>query len=85
MIDDLSKRIRIQVKSLNKIEVFKMDCHTNTARIQRRKNTQPKIKLKKLWKNPETTYCLGCEDYTNNFKSQEVKMKSNCIVCRSSK
>ena len=34
------------------------------------------------------TYCLGCKDYTDNFKSQEVKMtnkalreKSNCVVC----
>ena len=31
-------------------------------------------------------YCLGCKDYTHNFRSQEVKMtnkvlreKSNCI------
>ena len=37
-------------------------------------------------------YCLGCKDYTNNFKPQEVKItnkvlteKSNCVVCRSSK
>ena len=34
------------------------------------------------------TYCLGCKDYTDNFKPQEVKMtnkvvreKSNCVVC----
>ena len=39
-----------------------------------------------------TTYCLGCKDYTDNFKPQEVKMKnsvlrqkSNCGFCRSSK
>ena len=38
------------------------------------------------------TYCLGCKDYTNNFKPQETKMAnkalreiSNCVVCRSSK
>ena len=37
-------------------------------------------------------YCLGCKDYTNNFKPQEVTItnkvlteKSNCVVCRSSK
>ena len=37
-------------------------------------------------------YCLGCKDYNNNFKPQEVKMtnkvltdKSNCVVCRSGK
>ena len=39
-----------------------------------------------------TSYCLGCKDYTNNFKPQEIKMankvlreKSNCVLCRSSK
>ena len=43
-------------------------------------------------KKIRTTYCLGCKDYTHNFKPQEVKMtnkvlreKSNCVVCRSSK
>ena len=37
-------------------------------------------------------YCLGCKDYTDNFKSQEIKMtnkvlreKSNCVVSWSSK
>ena len=52
------------------------------------KNIQSKIKPIKLRKMPETIYCLGCKDYTHNFRSQEVKMtnkmlrkKSNCIVC----
>ena len=52
------------------------------------KSTQSKIKAIKTRKELETTYCLGCKDYTCNFKSQEVKMtnkvlreKSNCIVC----
>ena len=52
------------------------------------KNTQSKIKPIKLGKRPGTTYCLGCKDYTHNFRPQEVKMtnkvlreKSNCIVC----
>ena len=55
------------------------------------KNIQSKVKPIKLRKNPGTTYCLGCKDYTNNFKPQEVKMtnkmlrkKSNC-VCSSGK
>ena len=37
-------------------------------------------------------YCLGCKDYTHNFKLQEVKMtnkvlreESNCAACQSSK
>ena len=55
------------------------------------KNTS-KIKLIKTGKEIGTTYCLGCKDYTHNFKPQEVKMaskvlreKSSSVVCRSSK
>ena len=54
------------------------------------KNTQSKVKPIKLGKRPGTTYCLGCKDYTHNFRPQEVKItnkvlreKSNCFVCRS--
>ena len=50
------------------------------------KNTQSRIKPIKTWKKIGTTYCLGCKDYTDNFKPQEVKMtnkvlreKSNCL------
>ena len=56
------------------------------------KNTQLKIKPIKTRKEIRTTYCLGCKDYTHNFKAQEITMtnevlreKSNCIVCRSNK
>ena len=56
------------------------------------KNTQLKIKPIKTRKEIGTTYCLGCKDYTHNFKPQEVKMtnkvlreKSNCVVCQSNK
>ena len=56
------------------------------------KNTQSKIKPIKTGKEIGTTYCLGCKDYTHNFKPPEVKMtnkvlreKSNCVVCRYSK
>ena len=56
------------------------------------KNTQSKIKPIKTGKKIGTTYCLGCKDYTHNFKPQEIKMtnkvlreKSNCVVCRSGK
>ena len=55
-------------------------------------NTQWKIKPIKTGKEIGTTYCLGCKDYTHNFKPQEVKItikvlrgKSNCVVCRTSK
>ena len=56
------------------------------------KNTQSKIKPIKTGKEIGTTYCLGCKDYTHNFKPQEIKMtnkvlreKSNYVVCRSNK
>ena len=56
------------------------------------KNARSKIKPMKTGKKIGTTYCLGCKDYTNNFKPQEIKMtnkvlreKSNCVVCWSSK
>ena len=37
------------------------------------KNIQSKAKLIGTGKEFETTYCLGCKDYTHNFKPQEVK------------
>ena len=47
------------------------------------KNTQSKIR-----KKPGTAYCLGCKNYTYNFRPQGVKMinkvlkkKFNYIVC----
>ena len=36
-------------------------------------NTQSKIKPIKTGKKVGITYCLGCKDYTDNFKSQEKK------------
>ena len=56
------------------------------------KNTQSKIKPIKIGKQSETTYCLGCKDYTQNYRSEKVKMinkvlreKSHCVLCRSNK
>ena len=56
------------------------------------KNTQSKVKPIKFGKELGTTYCLGCKDFTHNFRPQEVKMtnkmlreKPNCVVCRSNK
>ena len=52
------------------------------------KNKQSRIKPIKTIKEIGTIYCLGCNDYTHNFKLQEIKMtnkvlreKSNCVVC----
>ena len=56
------------------------------------RNTQSKIKPIKTVKEPRTTYCLGCKDFTHNIRPQEVKMtnkvlreKSNGVVCCSNK
>ena len=56
------------------------------------KNTQSEIKLIKFGKKSRTTYCLGCKDFTHNFRPQEVKMtnkvlteKSDSVVYRSNK
>ena len=56
------------------------------------KKTRSKTKPIKTGIELGTTYCLGCKDYTDNFKPQEIKManevlreKSNCIACRSNK
>ena len=43
------------------------------------KNTQPKIKLIKTGKKLGTTYCLGCKDFTHNFKLQEVKLTNKIL------
>ena len=56
------------------------------------KKQQSEIKPIKTGKEPGTSYCLGCKDFTHNFRPQKVKMtnkvlreKSNCVVCRSNK
>ena len=56
------------------------------------KKQQSEIKPIKLGKQPGTMYCLGCKDFTHNFRPQKVKMtnkavreKSNCVVCRPNK
>ena len=56
------------------------------------KNAWSKIKPIKTGEKIGTTYCLECNDYTNNFKPQKIKAtnkvlreKSNWVVCRSSK
>ena len=56
------------------------------------KNTKLNIKLIKIGKQPGTTCCFGCKDYTKKFRPEKVKMtnkilweKSNCVVCQSNK
>ena len=43
------------------------------------KNTQSKIKPIKTGKELGTTYCLGCKDFTHNFRPQEVKMTNKVL------
>ena len=38
------------------------------------KHTQTKTKPIKIGKQPGTTYCFGCKDYTKNFRLDKVKM-----------
>ena len=55
------------------------------------KNTQSKIKLIKIGKQPGTMYYFGCKDYSQNFRPEKVKMtkvlreNSHCVVYRSNK
>ena len=56
------------------------------------KNTQSKVKPIKIGKQSETMYCLGCKDYTQNFRPAKVRTtnkvlreKSHYVVCRSNK
>ena len=72
--------------------MFKMDCQKNTTHNIRHEKRAIKNKTDKKWEKIGTTYCLGCKDYTNNLKPQEIRMtnkvlreKSNCVACRSSK
>ena len=43
------------------------------------KNIQSKIKPIKIEKQHGTTYCLGCKDYTQNFRPEKVKMTNRVI------
>ena len=94
LIDDLSKRLQeLKFTSNHSIKskclkwIVKKYC-----KITENEKHTIKNKTDTAQKKPETTYCLGCKDYTDNFKPQEEKMtnnvlreKSNCIVCRSSR
>ena len=69
-----------------------MDCQKCFTKLQKMKNTQSKIKPIKIRKELGTMYCLGCKDFTYNFRRQKVKMtkkvlreKSNCVGCWSNK
>ena len=95
MIDDLSKRLLgLEFKSNHpvKSKCLKFVVEKILPNYKKMKNTQSEIKPIKIGKRPGTTYCLGCKDFTHNFRPQEVKMtnkvlreKSDCVVCQSNK
>ena len=69
-----------------------MGCQKHFTKLQKMKNTQSKIKPIKIGKQPGTTYCFGCKDYTQSFRPEKVKMtnkvlreKSDCVICQSNK
>ena len=51
-----------------------MDSQKHFTKLQKMKNTQSEIKPIKIGKRPGTTYCLGCKDFTHNFRPQEIKV-----------
>ena len=57
-------------------------------KITKKKQKNPVIKPIKIGKRLRTTYCFGCNDFTHNFRPQEIKMnnkvlgeKPHCVVC----
>ena len=43
------------------------------------KNTLSTIKPIKIGKQSRTTYCLGCKDYTHNFRPKKSKMTNKVL------
>ena len=69
-----------------------MGCQKHFTKLQKVKNTKSKIKSIKIGKQHRTTYCFGCKDYTQNFRSEKLKItnkvlreKSQCVISRSNK
>ena len=56
-----------------------MDCQKHFVKLQKMKNTQSTIKPIKIGKESATTYCLGCKDYTQNFRAEKKKMTNKVL------
>ena len=72
LIDDLSKRLPgLEFKSNHSIKskCLKWIVKKILADYKEWKNTQSKIKPIKPGTEIGTTYCLGCKDYNNNFRT----------------
>ena len=66
--DEMKKKLTIKVYKLFK------KCFT---KLQKMKYAQSKIKPIKTGKELGATYCLGCKDFSHNFRPKKVKMKNN--------
>ena len=86
------KELEDEIKKLktliNKSKCLKCIVKKHFNKLQKLKNTQSEIKPIKIGKRPGKTYCFGCKDFTQNFKSQDIKMtnkvlreKSYCVIC----
>ena len=51
--------------------MFKMNCQKCFTKLQKMKNTQPKINPIKIGKRPGTTYCSGCKDFTRSKNGKQ--------------
>ena len=81
LIDDLSKRLlELEFKSnyLIKSKCLKWVV-TNIVPNYKKRKTQSEIKPIKIGKRPETTYCFGCQDYTQNFRPEKVRMTKKVL------
>ena len=56
--------------------MFKTDCQKHFTKLLQMKNTQSEIKPIKSRKQPGTTSCFACKDYTQNFRPEKVKMST---------
>ena len=91
LVDDLSKRLlELEFKSNHSIKSNCLKWIAKNYYLQYKdlKNVRSKINPIKTEEKSRTTYCIGCKDYTHNFKLKEIKMtnkglreKSNCVVC----
>ena len=82
--------LELKLKSNHSIitKAWKRVVKIHFTKLQKKKNTQWKIKPIKVGKQSGTTHCFGCKDYIKNFRPEKVKMtnkvlreKSHCVVC----
>ena len=58
--------------------MYKLSKNT-LASYEKRKTHNQKIKPMKFGKELGTTYCLGCKDFTHNFRPHEVTMTNKVL------